>query len=381
MKVVHLISGLGAGGAERMLEKVVRAMDDRGHQSLVVSMTDEGPIGASLRKAGSQVVTLRMGSGNNAVGALRTLIGILRKQKPDLIQSWMYHADLFGVVPAKLLRIPLIWNIRQSEPTGGVHKSTAIAVARVCAALSGTMPDAIVCCSGVALKQHISMGYSERNAVVISNGFDLRHFERSEDSRKRIRSEIGVGPEKLVGMVARFDPQKDHLTFIRAAGTIARSKSSVRFLLCGLGTDSENSLLGEWIDREGLRERIHLLGYRSDLPAIFSALDIMCLSSSCGEGFPNVLGEAMACGVPCVATDVGDSKLVVGATGVVVPPGDYESLAEGMERILYEDDDANAARRDSARRRIADLFSIEQIVLDYEQLYRRVLERRPRAYD
>jgi len=186
-----------------------------------------------------------------------------------------------------------------------------------------------------------------------------------------LRSELGIpGSSVVVGLVARFDPQKDHHNFVKAASLVCKVHPGVHFLLCGDGVDHRNEELAGWIDSTGFKERFHLLGRIDDVPRVMSALDVLVSSSSFGEGFPNVVGEAMACGVPCVVTEVGDSARIVGDCGVVVPPRAPELLAEGLIRLIFV---AVGRRRElgyHARRRVVGGFSLPVVANRYASLYR-----------
>jgi len=231
------------------------------------------------------------------------------------------------------------------------------------------MPAAIVVNSEAGRRQYERHGYSPRRWQLISNGFDLKVLRPDPAARNAVRDALRVRADApLIGLVARFDPLKDHGTFLRAAGVLARTDSAVHFVLIGNGVVPGNALLDRLVRQEGLAGRLHMLGERRDIPWLTAALDISSLSSY-AEGFPNVIGEAMACGVPCVVTDVGDCRVIVGETGVVVPPRDPHALAEGWRTLLRMDREARSRLGEAARQRIERHFSLRHIVNEYEQLY------------
>jgi glycosyltransferase involved in cell wall biosynthesis len=205
---------------------------------------------------------------------------------------------------------------------------------------------------------------------VIPNGFDLQQFKPAPEARQELCAELGIMSNAcLAGLIGRFDPQKDHGTFVRASALLRDRKPDLHFILCGDGISWDNSELSRWILNVGMRDRFHLLGRRDDLPRITAGLDVSCLSSAYGEAFPLVVGEAMACGVPCVVTDVGDCAMIVGETGVVTIPGDAQGLARGIGRILDMPPEARLSLGESARRRIQENFSLQRITREYENVY------------
>jgi glycosyltransferase involved in cell wall biosynthesis len=205
--------------------------------------------------------------------------------------------------------------------------------------------------------------------VVLPNGFDLEVFKPDPAARLSVRQELGLPEEALfIGLVGRFYPLKDHYNFIDAAARLRAELPEIHFLLCGEGITPENKELAEWVNASGIRAHCHMLGQREDIPRITAALDIAC-SSSYMEGFPNVIGEAMACGVPCVVTDVGDSALLVGDTGMVVPPKNPQALANAWRELIEMGPDRRASLGEAARRRVGESFSLPAIAARYEELY------------
>jgi glycosyltransferase involved in cell wall biosynthesis len=241
---------------------------------------------------------------------------------------------------------------------------------RFLASLSGILPAQIVCNSVKAQDIHIKKGYRADKIVVIPNGFDLNMFRPDPLCRTSVRMELAVPEEApLIGMVARFDPQKDHLTFIRAAKHLTQRYRKAQFLLCGDGVTWDNRALCEPIEALGLKKYFHLLGQRGDIPRLMASLDVFTLTSSSGESFPNVVGEAMACGVPCVATDIGDSAQIMGDTGKIVRSGDALAIAAGWEELLFLSAAARLRIGKELRRRIEENYSLPDIAKRYESLY------------
>ena len=379
VNVAHVITTLGLGGAEVMLFKLLQHTDRRRFAHHVYSLAAlYGPIASRIQALQIPVTSMEMklGSLPDPRAVLR-LARLLREVRPDIVGTWLYHADLLGGTAAKLARpgLPVVWNIRQSNLDPALNRRRTLQVVRVCARLSSWLPDTIVCCSSEARRSHAAVGYDESKLRVIPNGFDLSAFHPDADARRAVRAELGISDDTpVIGMVARVDPQKDHRNFVDAAARLLARRPDVRFVLCGHNTSPDNVMLAEWIDAAGVRPACHVLGPRHDIPRLTAAFDIATLSSV-GEGFPNVLGEAMACGVPCVATDVGDSAEVIGDTGYVVPPRDAGALARAWDELLAAGRAAREALGLRARQRIEERFSIQRIARLYEETYAAIVAR------
>jgi glycosyltransferase involved in cell wall biosynthesis len=374
IKIIHLITDLDTGGAEMMLFKLVSNMNPKEYDNQVISLTNNGAIGEKLQSMGVPVFTLGMRRGIISISGMRRLFQIIKKRKPDIIQTWMYHSDLIGGIIALLAgSVPVVWNIRQSNLEPSLNKKTTIMTAKMCALLSSRVPHVIICGSKRARDVHSDMGYQSDKIVVIPNGFDLTYFHPDPEARSLLSEELSLPDNSFViGLVARYDPQKDHRTFILAANSIAAMYSNVHFVLCGENINWANEKLVESIGQ--YKQRFHLLGTRQDIPKITASFDLAC-SSSVGEGFANVIGEAMASGVPCVVTDVGDSAFIVGSTGIVVPPGNIAALAEAISMFINMSSEARIYMGTQARRRIEENFSLSKIVARYEALYKETTKK------
>lgn len=371
MKITHVIAGLSMGGAQMMLYKLLSQIDRTVFESEVVSLADVGPLDKKIRALGVPVRVLGMRAGiPNPLGLVR-LARWFRQDPPDLIQTWMYHADLIGGMAAKLAGgIPVAWNIRHSNLDAQDNKRSTFWTIRAAAWLSHLLPARIVCCSESSRQVHTALGYSPDEMLLIPNGFDLASFRPDRFARYSVRQELGIPEAALViGLVGRFNAQKDHCTFIRAAAQLHADLPEVHFLLCGDDVTCENIELAKWLKTSGIRDRCHLLGRRDDIPRLTAALDIATTSSAYGEGFPNVIGEAMASGVPCVATDVGDSAAIVDDTGRIVPPRDPRALAEAWHALIMLGPEGRARLGLAARRRVEKHFSLPAIVTRYQRLY------------
>jgi glycosyltransferase involved in cell wall biosynthesis len=372
IKVVHIITGLSVGGAENMLFKLVSRMDRSEFAPEVISLSGIGPIGEKMLQAGIPVRALNLRPNAPNPALLLLLAQWLRQSRPQVVQTWLHHADLLGGVATRLAgRIPLAWNIRHSNLDPATIKRQTILIGGACARLSHSLPQRIVCCSEAGREEHARLGYAVDKLIVIPNGFDLAAYRPNEEAGRNIRQEIGIAPEApLIGLIGRFHPMKDHATFVQAAALLHRQRPEVHFLCCGEDVTWRNASLADPIRQAKLCERFHLLGQRGDMPRIAAALTIGTLCSLYGEGFPNVIGEAMACGVPCVVTEVGDSAAIVGDTGLVVPLRSPDALAEAWNRLLSLSSEAAQRSALAARNRVETLFALDAVVGRYQELYK-----------
>ncbi|PYR16614.1 MAG: phosphatidylinositol alpha-mannosyltransferase [Acidobacteria bacterium] len=375
MKVMHVIAALDGGGAETMLYQLLKAQIAPTHLAHAVSLTDMiGLVGRRIEGLGVPVSALGMKRGRVSPAGFVRLVRLMAREKPDLIQTWMYHADLLGGIAARTLGIPVIWGVRHEYNPR--DKALTRLTRRTCALLSTWMPESVVFNSESSLRGHARGGYAARKLVVIHNGFDLSSFRPDARTRIEVRRELGIPEDApVVGLVARHHPDKDHGTFVAAAARIRERCGSARFVLCGKEVEWSNSDLVALLDRYGLRPAAHLLGNRLDVERLYAALDVACLSSRT-ESFPNVLGEAMACGVPCVSTDCGAVREIVGETGYVVPVGDSEALAAGVLRLLRLDETARAALGAAVRLRIMNAYDLAAVVQRFDEVQGEAIQGR-----
>lgn len=370
-KVIHVITCLDEGGAEGALFRLCTY--DKQHRHVVVSLRDAGKYGPLLEDAGIGVHCLNMSAGRVSLNGLAKLYRLLRDQRPDVMQTWLYHADLIGGLVGRLAGVPhIVWGIRHSNLTPGTVKRSTIWIARICSLLSRRVPSSIVCCSQQAAVAHAQLGYAREKIRTIPNGYDLTRLRPDSDAGAQLRAELKLPQCKpVIGMVARFDVQKDHGNLIAALGELKRRGRDFHCLLVGGNMTMDNAVLSKLVVKHDVAERITMLGRRNDILAVMNALDLHVLSSQ-GEAFPNVLAEAMSCGTPCVTTDVGDAAHIVAETGWVVPPQDPSRLADGIEAALLclASSSPWAARKHAARERIEANFTIERMVGLYNEAWR-----------
>jgi glycosyltransferase involved in cell wall biosynthesis len=377
-KIAYVATALDIGGAEIALHRLLGHFPP-GHEHHVFSLSGIGEVGARIAGLGVPVEALNIRPALPDPRALGELVQRLRRLKPDVVQTWMYHADLIGGLAARAAGVPaIVWGIRNGAPDAPGTKWTTRAVARACATLSRRIPTRIVFNSERAVGVHVRMGYDGAKAAVIPNGIELRHFRPDPQARADVRAELGIAREApLIGLFARFHANKNLGGFFKAAGLLSARRPDVRYLLAGPGVDDANASIRRWRNDAGVGAVSHLLGMRTDVPRLMAALDI-ATSSSSSEGFPNVLAEAMACGIPCIATDAGDSSLILGDAGTVVPVGGMAELASAWHAFLALAPKERAAMGGRARARVTDLFEIGSVSRRYASLYDG-LARRPIA--
>ncbi len=365
-KCLHIITGLGTGGAEAVLYNLIQASD---WQHEVISLMDEGKFGLLLRAEGVAVHTLGMKRGRVTLRGIVRLWRIARAAGPDVVQTWMYHSDLVGGMVARAAGIRAIcWGLHHSDLSPETSRRSTHLVARLCARLSRVIPRRIVCCAQRARHVHADIGYDKKRMVVIPNGYDLGRFNEDAQAGREIRSELGIAPDAaVIGFVARYNPDKDHETLLQA---LALLPPAIQCVLAGPDMTMETPELAGKIAQAGVSGRLHLLGPRDDVPAVMSAMNLHVMSSR-SEGFPNVLCEAMACGTPCVSTDVGDAREIIGETGWIVPPSEPHALADAIKTALAacESQGNWADRREAARHRVERKYSLDRMVSSYHQVW------------
>jgi glycosyltransferase involved in cell wall biosynthesis len=376
IRIVHVITGLARGGAELTMYNVVRGLDRTRFESQVVSLSRHRAIAGLFTDAGVALTILDAHRFRSfGLGPLLSVIRLLRKEKPDLVQTWMYHADLVGGVAGRVAGVPVVWRIggplRDASEQPASRRRTRF-VGWLCAVLSRVVPRAIVSCSRAYVDLYVRHGYDRQKFRVIRNGVDVNAFKPDVAARAALRAELGIDERSmLIGMVARFDPAKDHATFFAAARNVLETHPDARFLVCGPGLEPENAVVTDAIISHGLKDSMVRLGSRDDIARVFAALDIHVLSSRV-EGFGNVIAEAMATCVPCVATDLADLRQIVGDTGRIVPAGDPAAMAAAIRELI---DLPETERHDlglRARQRISEHFTLSAAIARYEALYEEV---------
>ena len=376
ISVTHIITGLPRGGAQTVLYGLLQRFDRERFEMNVISLGEKGVVGSRIEALGVQVRALELSRALPDPLRLLRLRRWLSDSSPTLVQTWLHHSDLVGGIAARLTGIPVLWNLRQTDLDQDTQRLSTAAVTWACHRLAGRLPVGIVCCCDTTRRVYEAHGYPANRLVVIDNGIDLERYRPSREAGALLRQQLRLdAAAQIVGMVARFHPMKDHRAFVTAAAAVLARIPSATFVLCGEGIDSANAELTAWIGATGAPERFHLLGMRDDLPALTAAFDVAVSASNSGEGFSNVLLEAMACGVACVATDVGDARNIVADTGWIVAKRQPLALAGAVIEALSDPEQLRARAR-AARQRAVDNYSVALNVSRYEALYEEVAATR-----
>lgn len=366
MNIIFLTRSLNYGGAERQLVALAKGLHSRGHSVLVAVFYSGGPLEKDLRDSGVPVNSLNKLGRWDVFPFLWRFVRLVRHEKLDILHGYLPMPNLLTVLLKPLFpRVRMVWGVRASNMDLNQYDRLSRVVFRLECFFS-RFADLIIVNSNAGRDYHFKHGFPEGKMVVVPNGIDTERFIPDTEARHRVRREWGIADnENLIGIIARLDPMKDHRIFLKAASLLAKGRDDVRFVCVGDGPEPYKSELKKLSHELGLEGKLIWAGTHQDMPAVYNAIDIVTSSSSFGEGFPNVIGEAMACGVPCVATDVGDSALIVGDAGVVVPPKNPERLASGL-RALLEKGCADGGEK--ARSRIIEHFSLNSMVQMTEEI-------------
>ena len=370
LRITVVTTGLQTGGAESMLFNLLANLGGAQFAPTVVSLREPEHWRAPIERLGIPVLSVGMEPSRPTPGALARLRALVRASAPDLLQGWMYHGNIAAVAARSAWPAPVCWSIhhsiyalRNEKPLTGALIGGGALLSRV--------PARIFYVSHVSRAQHERLGYRAARGEVIPNGVDTGLFQPlAPDARAAVRAELGVPPAApLIGLIARFHAQKDHATFLQAAALAARAHPELRVLLAGRDTGPENAALRALVDAAGLTGRVLLLGERRDVPRLTAALDLACSSSVFGEALSLALIEALACGVPCVVTDVGDSARLVGPAGLAVPARDAAAFAQALRQLLAAGPATRAALGQLARQRAIREYRIQHIAGLYASVY------------
>jgi glycosyltransferase involved in cell wall biosynthesis len=354
VNLLHIISGLGVGGAETMLVQLASRLRDRGFQQHVISLTRRGPRADELEKHNIPFTCLNMSSVPQGVLAVPAVVALIKRLNPDIIQGWMYHGNLVGalvhLIASNRRRRRLFWGIRASNIDVAHYRRLIKWSARFSA-----LPDVIIANSAAGARFHLAMGYRPRRLEIVANGIDVGNFRPDSALRQATRAELGIDPDACIAIhVARVDPMKDHSTCLAALAAVPK----VVGLLVGAGTEDLP-----------LPANVRGLGRREDVARLYAASDIALSTSAFGEGFSNALAEGMSSGLVPITTDVGDARLIVGETGTIVSPRDVPALVGAIRKETELPPDQRRARGLEARNRILELYSMERAAENFARLY------------
>lgn len=375
VKVLHCITDLSPDGAQRTLLRLINSLEGRGFESRVVCLAGGGSLSSQFESAGFSVIELGMCRGIPSLAGLVKLRNIIKEWQPHLVQGWMYHGNLAAMIAAKMsgIAVPVLWNVRRCLYDISRDRFGTRMTIRAGAKLSPWV-SRIVYCVELAASQHEEVGFAPHCRIVIPNGVDMTKFKHIDRARASLRRELGLPEDRLlVGGVGRYHPQKDFEGFLQAAAAVVWGGGDAHFVLAGRGVSPGNQKLTALVSELGISRCVHLLGERHDIPAIMSGLDLF-VSSSRNEGFSNVLVEAMACGLPCVATDVGAAREVLCGVGRLVPPEEPLALGVAIAEMLSLGAEGRGTIGLRARTRVWQRYSFERMVERYAQLYMAMVE-------
>ncbi|XJS11009.1 glycosyltransferase [Aerococcaceae bacterium WGS1372] len=363
INIVHIITGLGSGGAENMLYKVIKYSDKNKYKHIVISLTDKGTVGKKIELLDVEVIELNL-SLSNSIQSFSKLRSIVKNQ--DVVNTWLYHADLIGYFVTRFLNDKkLIWNIRHSDLSKKSNQKSILVIAKINAFLSKNI-DVITFNSDKAIDTHTAYGYRNKNMIVVPNGFETEKFQFNPEVRLETREKLKIKKnEKVFITVGRWHLQKDYYTLLKALEKVNKKSTSYKMIMIGTDLDWDNKELREEVYNRNLQENVILLGIKNNINDYLSAADCY-ISSSFGESFSNSIGEAMACQLDLIVTDVGDSKKIVSDTGVVVPPVEPEIMAEEIYKYIEKNE---IFRNDKSRERISIFYDIKNVVKLYENIY------------
>jgi glycosyltransferase involved in cell wall biosynthesis len=374
MRVVHCITGLSGDGAQRMLLRLADGLQRRGVENFVISLSKREPLAEAFEARGIPVHTINVSPNLQGIAALFKLRSLLSELSPDLLQGWMYHANvlLTMVRPFLFRKVPVAWNMRRGTENLDDLKFATRMVVHANRWLS-SRPDIIIYCTSESRQQHEALGFNRERGVVIGNGFDLDQFVKSPNTRRSIRERFGIADtDILIGNIGRDDIAKGRPHLIEAFAAVLTWIPHARLMLVGRGMSETNPELRRLLVSWGVASRVILVGEYSPSSELYPAMDILC-SSSVAEGFPNVIAEAMCCEVPCVATDVGNTRELLDGVGVVVPPRSAACLAEALAAVCREGREGWSERGARGRSRIAEVYSLDRVVDEYAQLYNEMI--------
>jgi glycosyltransferase involved in cell wall biosynthesis len=360
LRILFLTRSLGFGGAERQLVELARVLHVGGHQVTVAEFYGPGPLASELVTAGVRVISLEKRGRWDLLHFAGNLVDHIRREKPQVLHSYLPEPNIIAsLVKARFPRLKVVWGVRASNMDFRRYGLVSRASFASTVVLS-RIADAIIANSEVGAAFHAAHGYPTHTMHVVPNGIDTVRFQPDSSARAKERAALSVAEDTLViGAMGRLDVMKDHPTFLRAAALFSKSHSGpVKFVITGAGPADYVARMRHLASELGLADCLAWLDTRPDAERILNACDIMTSTSAFGEGFPNVIGEAMACGVPCVATDVGDTARVLGQEGVLVPVAAPERVAAGWTSLAERRSPALSAR---CREHIVSEFSVDRL--------------------
>ena len=363
LNLFFLIRSLGAGGAERQLTELVKRLDVTRYRVTVATFYDGGELRPEIQGlAGVRLVSLRKKGRWDLLPFFWRLMKAVRESRPQIVHGYMGNANELCLVMAKLFGARNVWGLRSSDRDLSRYDWLTALTHRTGAWLSG-LADLIIVNSFAGKRDHGASGYPLDRMIVVHNGIDTDRFRPDGQAGREMRKEWGIRADVfLIGLIGRLDPQKDHSTFLRAAALLAQERSNVHFICVGNGAASYKAQLQRLAEQLGVDRHVTWAPASRNVLGVHNALNLATLTSSHGEGFPNVVGEAMSCGIPVVTTDCGDSAIIVGNPDYIVPIGQPEALAISWRRVVDLTSERRAEMGAKQRARIVEEFNISQLV-------------------
>lgn len=363
VRLLLITRSLNYGGSERQVVALAKGLRKRGAFVTVATFYSGGPLRREIESAGVLVESLEKRARWDVLGFLGRLIRLVRRIQPTILHGYLPTSNILTVfIKPFCSSTKIVWGLRASnmelERYGYVDQIQSWVERKL-----SHFADLIVVNSHAGFDFAARRGFPQDKMVVIPNGIDVDRFCPDTSARQRIRQAWGVADDQhLIGLVGRLDPMKGHDTFIKAAALLSRGRDNITYICVGDGPEAFKQKLVALSKEMGLDHRLIWVSASDDVGAIYNALDLVTSCSSYGEGFSNVIGEAMACGRPCVVTDVGDAKRIVGDTGYIVAPGNPAALASTWQEALDANDSEKARRSQMARKRVVEQFSLERLI-------------------
>jgi len=366
--VLHVIYSLGQGGAERTLTNI--CLKSKKHIHHIVCLTNKSFYSNLLEENNIKIYELNMNKFYFLFTSPIKFYSILRKIKPQIVQTWMYHSDLFGGIIARLAGIKIVlWNVRSSSFKLPEITYSSLLVSRINALISWFIPTNVICCGKYAAQCHANQGYDPSKIKIIFNGVDTKLFAPNSENRSLVRKKYKINRDTiLLGMVARYTPLKDHRTLLKSLSLLNNLKQDWICILSGRGIDHDNYELLEMINSLNLSKKVLLIGTQININEIYNALDLHILSST-SEGFPNCLIEALSSGIPCISTNVGDAKFILKDVGWVINPSNPYQLARVVKKFFGLSESERKKISEFSRNRIKSKFSLAKLTEKYDDLY------------
>lgn len=374
LRIALLIDRLDCGGSERQFVNLANTLQRLGHSVTALVFYPNGALEPEFRAAGIRLRVLNKRGRWEVLRFMCRLIHAVREERPQVLYGYSGVPNVLSVlVKVFVPKLKIIWGVRASDLPVHLYGWLSRIVNRISRALSG-YPDLIIANSFAGRAHVIARGYPPPKVTVVPNGIDTWRFAPSPEARRRVRMEWNVTDDAtLVGLVGRIDPAKGHSTFLQAAARLAQRRERLRFVCVGDGPAPRLQALQRLTTELGLDGRVLWVPNHADMPGVYNALDVFC-SASNTEGFPNVVGEAMACGVPSVVTDAGDSAWILGQPRFTVPPDDPDALADRVEVLLNMPSRARRRMAAAAQQRIVETFSIDNLARATERALLALLE-------